>query len=171
MATNLVKGSFEVKWGANTLYDISEVSLDYSQNSNDYDTIQGNTYTVEGSIKASVTLKFLKSDVESLAVALPQYYVPNGGVMSSGETVTDENGAIDIKAASCDVAPTYNDLDIISCGDPGDVFRLKNARTVIDSMEFADNSVRTVSVKFVGEPESGDGNIQFFKEGALSTVS
>ena len=168
---NLVKGSFEIQWGANTLLDISEVSLDYEQNSNDYETIQGQTYSIEGAIRASVTLTLLKSDVESLAVVLPQYYVANGGTMSSGETVSDPDGAIDVKAASYDTSPAYNDLDIISCGTPGDVFRLKNARTVIDSMEFADNSVRTVSVRFVGEPEAGSGNIQFFKEGALSTVS
>lgn len=168
---NLVKGNFEIKWGANELFDISEVSLDYEQNSNDYETVQGQTYTVEGAIKASVSLTLLKSDVESLAVVLPQYYVANGSQLSSGETVTSTAGAIDVLAASCDTAPTYNDLDVISCGDPGDVFRLKNARTVIDSMEFADNSVRTVTVKFVGEPGPGIGNIQFFKEGTLSTVS
>lgn len=168
---NLVKGNFEIKWGANELYDISEISLDYEQNSNDYETVQGGTYTVEGAIRASVTLTLLKSDVESLAVVLPQYYRANGSVMSSGETVTSEDGAIDVQAASCDTAPTYNDLDIVACGDPGDVFRLKNARTVIDSMEFADNSVRTVTVRFVGEPGPGVGNIQFFKEGSLSTVS
>ena len=168
---NLVKGQFEIKWGANTLLDISEVSLDYEQNTNDYETIQGQTYTVDGAIKASVTLTLLKSDVEALAVVLPQYFVPNGGTLSSGETVTDENGVIDVLAASCDAAPTYNDLDIISCGTPGDVFRLKNARTRIDSMEFADNAVRTVSVVFVGEPASGVANVQFFREGAISTVS
>jgi len=168
---NLVKGNFEIKWGANELFDISEISLDFEQNSNDYETVQGQTYTIEGAIKASVSLTLLKSDVESLAVVLPQYYVANGSQLSSGETVTDAAGAIDVKAASCDTAPTYNDLDVISCGDPGDVFRLKNARTIIDSMEFADNAVRTVTVKFVGEPEAGVANIQFFKEGTLSTVS
>jgi len=168
---NLVKGNFEVKWGNNTLLDLSELSLDYEQNSNDYETVQGTTYTVEGAIKASVSITLLKSDVASLAVVLPQYFVANNGVLSTGETVTHADGAIDVKAASCDTAPTYNDLDIISCGDPGDVFRLVNARTVIDSMEFADNAVRTVTVKFVGEPGSGEGNIQFFKEGTLSTVS
>ena len=36
---NLVKGNFEIKWGANELFDISEISLDYEQNSNDYETV------------------------------------------------------------------------------------------------------------------------------------
>ena len=167
----LVRGPFDLKWASNTLVDVSEISLDYSQDSNDYSTVDNRKYTIDGAITATVSLTFLASDVESLAAVLPQYHVPNGGTLSSGETVTDAAGAIDVKAASCDTAPTYNDLDVISCGDPGDVFRLKNARTIIDSMEFADNSVRTVTVKFVGEPAAGVANIQFFKEGTLSTVS
>lgn len=169
--SNLVKGNFEIKWGANSLLDISEISTDYSQNSNDYETVQGATYTVEGAIKASVTLTLLKSDVASLAVVLPQYFVANGETLSTGETVNSTDGAIDVKAAACDAAPIYNDLDVISCGEPGDVFRLKNARTVIDSLDFADNSVRTIGIKFVGEPVSGTANIQFFKEGALPAIS
>lgn len=168
---NLVKGNFEIEWGLNSLFDISEISLDYSQASNDYSTVDGRTYTIEGAISASVTLTLLKSDTASLAVVLPQYFRANGETMSSGETVTHIDGAIDVAAALSGANPVYNDLDIISSGAPGDVFRLKNARTVLDSMEFADNTVRTVSVKFVGEPAQGVANIQFFKEGSLGTVS
>ena len=168
---NLVKGNFEIEWGTNTLMDISEISLDYEQESNDYSTVDGRTYTIEGAITASVTLTLLKSDVASLAVVLPQYFVAQGETLSSGETVNHEDGAIDVTALTSGTNPVYNDLDIISSGAPGDVFRLKNARTVIDSMEFADNAVRTVSVKFVGEPEQGVANIQFFKEGSIGTVS
>lgn len=167
----LVKGPFDLKWGGNTLLDVSEVSLDYSQDSNDYTTVAGNKYTVDGAISASVTLTFLASDVPALAVVLPQFHIPNGEVMSTGETVTDADGAIDIKAASCDTESVYNNLDIISCGNPGQVFRLVNARTKVDSMELADNAIRTVSVMFLGEPGAGEGNIQFFKEGTLSVVS
>ena len=36
---NLVKGPFDLKWGANTLVDVSEISLDYNQDSNDYATV------------------------------------------------------------------------------------------------------------------------------------
>jgi len=168
---SLVKGPFNVKWGSNTLLDISEISLDYSQDSNTYTTVQNNSYVVDSAISSSVSLTFLASDVPALAAVLPQYHVANGGQLSSGETVTDADGAIDIKAASCDTDPVYNDLDIISCGVPGQVFRLKNARTKIDSMEFADNAIRTVTVQFLGEPEAGVGNIQFFKSGTLSAVS
>lgn len=167
----LVKGPFNLKWGANTLVDVSEISLDYSQDSNDYTTVQNLTYRVDTAINASVTLTFLASDIPALAAVLPQYHVPNGGTLSSGEVVNDADGAIDVKSAACDEESVYNDLDIISCGVPGQVFRLKNARTKIDSMEFADNAIRTVSVQFIGEPEQGVGNIQFFKSGTISTVS
>ncbi len=167
----LVRGPFNVQWGGNTLLDISEISLDYSVNSNDYSTIDNRTYTIDGSITASVSLTLLASDVAALAAVLPQYHVPNGGQMSSGETVNNADGAIDVVAASCDQEAVYNDLDVIACGNPGQVFRLKNARTRIDSMEFADNAIRTVTVMFLGEPDQGVANVQFFKEGTISVVS
>lgn len=167
----IVRGPFNVQWGGNTLLDISEVSVDYSVNSNDYSTIDNRTITIDGSMTSTVSLTLLASDVAALAAVLPQYHVPNGGVMSSGETVNNADGAIDVVAASCDQESVYNDLDVIACGNPGQVFRLKNARTRIDSMEFADNAIRTVTVMFVGEPEQGVANIQFFKEGTINVVS
>lgn len=167
----LVRGPFDIKWGANTLVDVSEISLDYSQDSNDYTTVDNRRYTIDGAITASVTLTFLSSDVASLAAVLPQYHVAAGGHLSSGETVSGTEGAIDVVAASCDSDPVYNDLNIISCGTNGQVFRLKNARTKIDSMEFADNAVRTVTVAFVGEPDAGEGSIQFFRENSVSAIS
>lgn len=167
----LVRGPFDIKWGANTLVDVSEISLDYSQDSNDYTTMDNRRYTIDGAISASVTLTFLKSDVEALATVLPQYHVAAGGTLSSGETVSGPAGAIDVVAASCDTDPVYNDLNVISCGTNGEVFRLKNARTKIDSIDFADNAVRTVGVVFIGEPEVGDGAIQFFRENDITSVS
>lgn len=167
----LVKGPFDLKWGANTLVDVSEISLDYEQESSDYTTVDNRRYTIDGAINASVTLTFLGSDVAALAAVLPQYHVPAGGQLSSGETVSGTEGAIDVVAASCDGDPVYNDLNIISCGTNGQVFRLKNARTKIDSMEFADNAVRTVTVAFIGEPDAGVGNIQFFRENDITAVS
>lgn len=167
----LVRGPFDLKWGANTLVDVSEISLDYEQDSNDYTTVDNRRYTIDGAINASVTLTFLASDVATLAAVLPQYHVAAGGQLSSGETVTGTAGAIDVVAAQCDGDPVYNDLNIISCGTNGQVFRLKNARTKIDSMEFADNAVRTVTVAFLGEPEAGEGSIQFFRENDVTAVS
>lgn len=171
----LVRGPFVLRWGENTLVDVSEISLEYDQDSNDYTTVDNRRYTIDGAINASVTLTFLASDVPALAAVLPQYRVADGGTLSSGETVTTTDGAvdgaIDIVAASCDSDPVYNDLDVIGCGTNGQVFRLKNARTKIDSMEFADNAVRTVTVAFIGEPDPGVGNIQFFRENDITTVS
>lgn len=167
----LVRGPFDLRWGANTLVDVSEISLEYDQDSSDYTTVDNRRYTIDGAINASVTLTFLASDVASLAAVLPQYHVPAGQTLSSGEVVGGSDGAIDVVAASCDSDPVYNDLNIISCGTNGEVFRLKNARTKIDSMEFADNAVRTVTVAFIGEPEAGIGNIQFFKENDITAAS
>ncbi len=167
----LVKGPFDLRWGNNTLVDVSEISLDFSQDSNDYTTVDNRKYTVDGAISSSVALTFLASDVAALAVVLPQYYIAQGGTMSTGETVTSVDGAIDVVAASCDSDPVYNDLDVISCGANAQYFRLRNARTKIDSMEFVDNAVRTVTVTFVGEPEAGTANIQFFTENGINPVS
>lgn len=167
----LVRGPFNLKWGSNTLVDVSEISLDYEQESNDYSTVDNRKYTIDGAINASVTLTFLASDVAALAAVLPQYHVANGGTLSSGETVTGADGAIDVVAASCDSDPVYNDLDVIACGSNAQVFRLKNARTKIDSMEFADNAVRTVSIAFVGEPDAGIANVQFFRENDVTVIS
>lgn len=166
----LVRGPFDLKWGDNTLLNIEEISVDYEQDSEDYTTVQHNTYELDGPIKASVTLTLLASDVAALSVVLPQYHVNNGGVMSTGETVNNAYGAIDVVAQDCDDAEVYNNLDVISCANPGEVFRLVNARTRIDSIEF-DDKVRKVMVKFIGEPAQGDGNVQFFKEGTINVVS
>lgn len=166
----LVKGPFDIKWGDNTLLNVEEISVDYEQDSEDYTTVQHQSIQIDGPIKASVTLTFLASDVAALAVVLPQYHIANGGVMSTGETVNNASGAIDVLALDCDTAPVYNNLDIISCANPGEVFRLVNARTKLDTPEF-DDKIRKVSVQFVGEPAQGDGSIQFFKEGTINVVS
>lgn len=166
----LVRGPFDIKWGDNTLLSIEEISVDYEQDSEDYTTVQHQSIQIDGPIKASVTLTLLASDVAALAVVLPQYHVNNGSVMSTGETVSEANGAIDVVALDCDSSAIYNDLDIISCANPGQVFRLVNARTKLDSIEF-DDKVRKVMVQFVGEPAQGDGSIQFFEEGSISVVS
>lgn len=166
----LVRGPFDIEWGNNTLTNVEEISNEFEQDTEDISTVQHQTFELDGAIKASVTLTLLATDVAALAVVLPQYHVANGGVLSTGETVTDADGAIDVAAASCDSAPVYNDLDIISCANPGEVYRLVNARTKIDSIEF-DDKIRKVMVKFIGEPAPGEANVQFFKEGTIAVVS
>ena len=160
MAT--VKGPFTVKWGSNTLTDVQDYSFDYSVESSDYNTLDGRKTTLEGAISATASIQLLKSDVAALAVVLPQYFVAQGETMSTGETVANASGAIDVVAASCDTDPVYNNLDIISCGTDATVLRLVNARTTIDSVDLQDSTLLTFTVKFIGEPAQGDASVQVF---------
>lgn len=166
----LVRGPFDITWGGNTLANIEEIEVEYEQDSEDYTTVQHQTFQLDGPIKTTLSLTLLASDVAALSTVLPQYHVSNGGVMSTGETVNNADGAIDVLALDCDEEPVYNDLDIASCANPGQVFRLVNARTKLDSIEF-DDKIRKVVVQFVGEPAQGDANVQFFKEGTINVVS
>ena len=161
----LVKGPFSLKWGANPILDVSEIGFNYDVATNDYETVDGRTYTIDGAITASIDLTLLASDVEALSTILPQYYVAEGATMSTGETAP-EGGAIDIVAAQCDTTNTNYNLDIISCN--GEVTRLVNARTSLSTVDIADNALRTVTITFRGEPEQGQGIIQFFKNAAES---
>lgn len=166
----LRKGPFDILWNGNTLADIESVDVAVDQDTEDHTTLDGRSYTFDGAITSNVTLKLLRSDIPSLAVVLPQYFVANGGTLSTGETVQQANGAIDVVAASCDESPVYGDLDIVSCGNPGQVFRLVNARTKIAAVDF-DAFVGTVDVQFIGEPAQGEANVQFFTEGTIQTIS
>lgn len=166
----LVRGPFDLTWRGNTLANIEEISVDYSQDSADYSTVQHQTFELDGPIKASVTLTLLASDVPALALVLPQYHVANGGTLSTGERVSEANGAIDVKALDCDEATLYGDLDINACGSQSSVFRLVNARTKLDGIEF-DDKVRKVTIKFIGEPASSEATVQFFEENSIAVVS
>lgn len=160
---SLVKGPFNFKWGANQLNNVSEISVDYEVEESDTSTLDGNKYMVQTGISASVTLTLLDNDIASLATILPQYYVPMGGTLSTGETVGQAQGAIDITAASCATSDIYNQLDVYACGTNAQVMRLVRARTQIDSIDIGDG-LRTVAVKFIGEPLTGDAVIQFLQD-------
>ena len=160
---SLVKGPFNFKWGANTLNNVSEISVDYAVESSDTTTLDGRTYSVQTGMTATVTLTLLDNDIASLAMVLPQYYVPMGGTLSTGETVSQTQGAIDIVAASCDTSDVYNQLDIYACGTNAQVMRLVNARTQVDSIDIGDG-LRTVAVQFIGEPAAGQAVVQFLQD-------
>jgi hypothetical protein len=160
---SLVKGPFNFKWGANQLNNISDISVDYSVDTNDTTTLDGNKYTVQTGMSATVTLTLLDNDIASLATVLPQFYVPMGGTLSTGETVGESQGAIDVTAASCTTSDVYNQLDIYACGTNAQVLRLVHCRTQIDSIDIADG-LRTVAVQFIGEPASGDAVVQFLQD-------
>lgn len=97
----LIKGPFNLKWGVNTILDVEEINVEHSIASDDFETVQGNTYEIDGAYKASVTLTLLASDLPALAAILPQHFVVNGGVLSTGETVTNVAGAMDIVPGDC----------------------------------------------------------------------
>jgi hypothetical protein len=160
---SLVKGPFNFKWGSNTIRNVSDISVDYNVDTSDTDTLDGNKFTVQTGMSATVTLTLLDNDIASLATLLPQFYVPQGGTLSTGETVGQTGGAIDVTAASCTTSEVYNQLDIYACGTNAQVLRLVRARTQIDSVDVADG-LRTVAVKFIGEPQSGTGVIQFLRD-------
>jgi len=160
---SLVKGPFNFKWGANTLNNVSEISVDYAVESSDTTTLDGRTYSVQTGMTATVTLTLLDNDIASLATVLPQFYVPMGGTLSTGETVSQTQGAIDIVAASCDTSDVYNQLDIYACGTNAQVMRLVNARTQVDSIDIGDG-LRTVAVQFIGEPAAGQAVVQFLQD-------
>lgn len=167
---SLVRGPFSIKWGDNTITDVEEVSIDHEVTSDEFTTVQGTTLEIDGAYKVSATLTLLASDIPALSALLPQYFVANGGVMSTGETVNNAAGAIDIKAASCDDSIVYNNLDITSCGNPGQVLRIVNARTRIEGIEL-DNVIKKVQIKFIGEAASDEATVQIFKSGTISVVS
>ncbi len=160
----LVKGPFNFKWGANNLYNVSDISIDYSVDSNDTTTLDGNKYSTQTGMSASVTLTLLDNDIASLATVLPQFYVPTGGTLSTGQTVTQPQGAIDIAAASCTTSPVFNQLDITACGSGAQVMRLPRCRTQVDSIDMADG-LRTVAIQFINEPLAGTGLVQFLQKG------
>lgn len=165
----IIRGPQELSWGNNTLSGIEEIDVEYEQDSEDYETLQGNVYEVDGPMKVAATITLLDTDIPALAMLFPQYYVANGQTLSTGETVTDEDGAIDVKAAACDEELVFNDLDIVSCTE-GNTLRLKNTRTKVDGVE-VDNKVRKVMVRFIGESPSGEAVMQFFKQGGINPAS
>lgn len=164
----LVKGKWNLTWGAVTVEQVESIEVSYERDSSDYSTVQHKTYELRGAAKASVAVTLLGTDIAALAALVPQYAVANGGTMSTGETVNDADGAIDV-LATCD-DQVFGDFEITSCEDPGQVYRLVNAYSDIDGVEF-DDKIRKVTIKFVGEPGDDQGSIQFFKEGTLTPAS
>lgn len=160
---SLVKGPFNFKWGANQINNVSDISFDYSVDTSDTSTLDGNKFTIQTGMSATVTLTVLDNDIASLAMLLPQFYVAMGETLSTGETVTNPAGAIDVTAASCTTSDVYNQLDVYACGTNAQVLRLVHARTQIDSVDVSDG-LRTVSVLFIGEPVGNDAVIQFLAD-------
>lgn len=166
----VIKGPFKLRWGANPIVQVSEVATNYDQDTEDVDTIDGHRISFDGPISSSVDVTLLGNDIPALGALLPQFFVAKGGTMSTGEEVVDEDGAIDVVAAGCATETVFNNLEVESCENPGNVFRLVNARTRVSAVDHTTN-YRTVTISFVGQPESGMGVVQFFRANGLSPVS
>lgn len=154
----IIRGPFILKWGGNTLEDIETVDVDYENNSENYEANSGHIFEINKSIKLNVRLTFLATDIPSLAAVLPQYFVPADGQLANGDVVVDERGAIDILTEDCDTDYIYNDLEIISCGDPTETIKVMHARTIVERIEVG--KIRKVVIKFIGEPEAGQSIAQ-----------
>lgn len=154
----IIRGPFTLTWGGNTLEDIEAIEVEYETNTEDYEANSGNVYQIEKSIKASVRLTLLASDVASLGAILPQYFVPEDGQLGNGDFVFDPRGGIDIIPDDCSSESIYNDLMIESCGSPGEAFKLMNARTLVEGFEIG--KLRKIVVKFIGEPDTGMSIVQ-----------
>lgn len=156
---SLIRGPFTIKWGANTLLDIEELNVDFAIGSDDYVNIKGKTFELDGATKFGITLTLLATDIASLAALLPQHYVAQGGVLSTGETVNNAAGAIDAVPHKCDESLLYNDLDIINCADTTQVTRLVNARTKWGGFDIT-NKLQKIMVRFIGEADARQAPFQ-----------
>lgn len=167
---SIIRGPFNLKWGDNVLKGVTEVDIEHDVDSDTYPTLQGENIELDGPYSITATITLLESDIESLSLVLPQYFVTNGGVLSTGETVNNAQGAIDVRAAACDEEIIFDNLDIESCSNPATVLRIPHARTRIDSIEL-DNKVMQVAIRFIGQPVQGEATLQFFKKNSIHVVS
>lgn len=168
MIPQIVRGPFNLLFGPNTLAAIATLKIAYSVDTTDTATVQGQKIRTFGAHQVIVTATFLKSDVPALAIALAQYFVPNGGVLSSGETVNDSRGAIDLVPGGCASASNPLDLIIESCGTNAPVLRVMDCISEISGLTVDEQSL-TVDVDFTGQ--STGATIQMFAKNAISNLS
>lgn len=163
----IVRGPFNLIYGGNTLAEISTLKVDLSIDTTDTATVQGHKKRTFGAQMVNVTATFLESDVASLAIALPQYVVANGSTLSTGETVTDPAGAIDVVPGKTANA-TGSDLLIEAAGTNGQVGRVLDAISEISGWN-VDEKAGTVDVQFTGQSDLA--TIQWFNKNAISNLS
>jgi hypothetical protein len=93
--------------------------------------------------------------------------VANGGTLSTGEVVSDTNGAIDIVPGT---TGSVRDLIVVSADNPGQVIRFNDTLSEISGVETT-TTIRKIKVKFTVQPSQGQALMQFFKEGAIAGIS
>lgn len=165
-----IKGPHSIDFGATEVLDIEEINLEWSTDSNDYDTVQGNKFTYDTTQQAIVTLTLLANDVTSVRTVLPQYYVANSGTLSTGEVVNDAQGAIDVIPAGCVNVGNLKHLIITSCDETGasHVLRIPDCSTRIDGIEYDGAGARKLMVQFRGEGQTVG---QIYDAGAVTSIS
>lgn len=167
MATEKNIGPYKVKYGSVIFEDVTEVSWDYSADTNEQTMIDGRTKTLPTTTSASVSVTLYAADIQTLSLIFPQYAVPAGGTMSTGEIATE--AAFDALAMSaCGAQNLEEDLEVIGCKL---TTRLVNASATIDSIDYEDNVTQNVTVKFTGQPDAGQAVFQIYKNGTLQPAS
>lgn len=166
----MFKGPFTVRFGATVITDVMDYSPSFDVTSNDYTTIDGRTTTITTGIKASVEIQLRGVTPSAVAAVLPQYFVAHGETLSTGQEVTNEDGAIDIVPAACSDDDIANDLDIVDCTGNLAV-RINNAVASISSIDMQDSSLLTITVAFTGQPNQGEAVAQILGGGDTSPES
>ena len=158
---------YRVKYGSVIFDDVTEVSWDYSADSNEQTMIDGRTKTLPTTTSASVSVTLYAADLQTLSLISPQFADPACGKLSTGETVSEP--AFDAMAMSaCGATELEDDLEIIGCKL---TTRLVNAKATIDSIDYEDNVTQNVTVKFTGQPGAGEAVFQMYKTGTISDAS
>jgi len=166
----MFKGPFTVRFGATTITDVMDYSPSFDVTSNDYTTIDGRTSTITTGIKASVELQLRGLTPSAVAAVLPQYYKAHDEVLSTGQTVTNADGAIDIVPAACSEEDIANDLDILDCTGNLAV-RINSAVATLSSIDMQDGALLTITVAFTGQPGQGEAVAQILGGGDTTVDS
>lgn len=160
-------GPYRVKYGSVIFDDVTEVSWDYSSDTNEQTMIDGRTKTLPTTTSASVDVTLYAADIQTLSLIFPQYAVPAGGTMSTGET-TDEPAFDAMAMSACGATELEEDLEIIGCRL---TTRLVNAKATISSIDYEDNVTQNVTITFTGQPNAGEAVFQMYKTGSLHDAS
>jgi len=166
----MFKGPFTVRFGATTITDVMDYSPSFDVTSNDYTTIDGRTSTITTGIKASVELQLRGLTPSAVAAVLPQYFKANGETLSTGQEVTNADGAIDIVPAACSEEDIANDLDILDCTGNLAV-RINSAVATLSSIDMQDGALLTITVAFTGQPGQGEAVAQILGGGDTTVDS
>lgn len=167
MATTQNIGPYKVRYGSIQFNDVTEVSWDYSADSNEQTMIDGRTRTIPTTTSASIDVTLYAADIQTLSLIFPQFAVHAGGTMSTGEIATTP--AFDALAMSaCGSTALEDDLEVIGCNI---TTRLVNARATISSIDYEDNVTQNVTVTFTGQPKAGEAVFQMFENDSLQAAS